>query len=157
MIFKFRREEIQPTLDYPSGFIYRPKVPLWIGAEVSGPRRPYLGLLDTGADDTKMSLSVARRLGIKVDKSVPVVFRGLGGDAIGYFGSVVFELRQSPKSWVWTARVAFIRDSESDSEEEQARVTLGHTGFFRYFHVGFDFQRGRAQIRPNRLFVGLPR
>jgi hypothetical protein len=56
---------------------------------------------------------------------------------------------------VWSARVAFSPDPKKDAApEERMTVILGHTGFFRYFHVGFDYQRGRVQIWPNGLFSG---
>jgi hypothetical protein len=40
---------------------------------------------------------------------------------------------------------------ESD-DEESIVMTLVHIGFFRYFHVAFDDQRARVDIRPNGLF-----
>ncbi len=112
------------------------------------------GLLDIGADDTKFPLSVATRLGVEVDRTRPILFRGVGGEAVGFFGEVALELRQSPTTWVWTARVAFLPDPPDATREERTNITLGHTGFFRYFHVTFDYQRQRVRIRPNRLFGG---
>jgi hypothetical protein len=153
--FKFRRAEVQPTPAYPSGAIDRPVIPIWVGAR-EGPRRPHLGLLDTGSDDTKFPMAVAERLGVELDRDHPVLFRGVGGEAVGYFGDVILELRQSPRSWCWAARVAFLPGPMDDSAEDRIMIALGHTGFFRYFHVGFDYQRGRVRIRPNGLFVGLP-
>lgn len=61
MTFKFRRYEVHPTPADPSGVIYRPVVPIWIGAE-AGIRVPFFGLLDTGADDTKFPVSVAETI-----------------------------------------------------------------------------------------------
>lgn len=154
MRYRFRRDEVQPTPSNPTGILYRPKIPVWIGSGI-GPRRPFIGLLDTGADDTKLPMGVAERLGVILDRDRPILFRGVGGESFGLFGEVTMELRQSPKSYVWTARVAFLRDPPEVAADVQANVVLGHTGFFRYFHAGFDFQRGRVQLRPNGLFPGV--
>jgi len=154
VIYPFRPFPTSPSRAYPLDVIYRPVIPIWIGAP-GGRRLPYYGLLDTGSDDTKMSFSEAERLGVTVDRSDPILFRGLGGIARGYYGEVVLELRQSPRSWVWSAKVAFVPDEKEDAPEDRMRVILGHAGFFRHFHASFDFQRGRARVRPNGLFVGL--
>jgi hypothetical protein len=153
--FKFKRYDVQPAPTYPSGVIYRPVIPIWIGAE-DGPRKPYFGLLDTGSDDTKFPMSVSDRLGVLLDRDHLIAFRGVGGEAFGYFGKVTMELRQTPRTWRWSANVAFLPPPKDASPEEEITITLGHTGFLRYFHVAFDYQRGRVKIRPNRLFVGLP-
>ena len=155
MIFGFRPAHVQPTPSYPSAVIYRPKIPIWVGSR-GGRRRPFLGLLDTGSDDTKLPRSVAESLGIDLDRAHPILFRGVGGHAVGHYGEVTLELRQSPKSYVWAAHVAFLPDPEETADEDRVTITLGHTGFFRFFHVGFDYQRGRVRIRPNGLFSGLP-
>ena len=42
MKFPFRRIDLEPTSAHPSGVIYRPKIPIWIGP-LDGPRRPYWG------------------------------------------------------------------------------------------------------------------
>jgi Aspartyl protease len=151
--FPFRRADVEPTPAFPTNVIYRPVIPIWIGWE-SGPRKPFFGLLDTGADDTVLPLSEAKRLGITLDRSLLVKFRGIGGETNGFYGRVTLELRQSPKSYVWTAQVAFTPDQLNDSPENKAIVSLGHSGFFRYFNTHFDFERGRVNIRPNRLFAG---
>jgi hypothetical protein len=155
VIFRFRRSEVQPSPVYPSGVIDRPEVPIGIA---SGDRqcKPFLGLLDTGSDDTKLPISVAERLGVSLDRDHPILFRGVGGTTLGYYGEVVLELRQSPKSYRWAAHVAFLPDPDDITSEERIAITLGHAGFFRSFHVGFDYQRRRVRIRPNGLFVGLP-
>jgi hypothetical protein len=155
VIFPFRRAEVQPTPGYPSGIILRPEVPVWIGLP-GGRRRPYFGLLDTGSDDTKLPLSIAHRFGVALGGDHPIVFRGVGGLAVGFYGEVVLELRQSPKSYIWTAHVAFLPDPVDATPEERIAILLGHAGFFRHFHVAFDYQRGRVRIRPNGLFAGLP-
>jgi hypothetical protein len=155
MIFRFRRAEVAPTPAYASQTIYRPKIPIWIGPR-GGRRRPFLGLLDTGADDVKLLLPAAIELGIKLDRAHPITWYGVGGLAVGFYGEVVPELRQSPKSYIWAAQVAFVSDPANAPSEERNVTTLGHTGFFRYFHANFNFQRGRVSIRPNGLFVGLP-
>ena len=50
--------------------------------------------------------------------------------------------------------MAFLLDPTGVELRDRISVSLGHTGFFRYFHTSFDFQRGRVKIRPNGLFVG---
>lgn len=153
MIFPFRPFEVDPNPAYPSGVIHRPVIPVWVSA---GDRPvPLFGLVDTGADDTKMPRSVADRLGASLDLDHPTVFRGLGGFAVGHYGDVVLELRQSPKVYRWAARVAFLRDRDDDDPSDRVTITLGHAGFLRHFHTSFDFQRGRLRIRPNRLFQGI--
>jgi len=156
LIYPFRDEAVEPTPAHPSRVIFRPKIPIWVGA-FEGRRRPYLGLLDTGADDTAIPLSEAQRLGVTLDRSQPVLFRGVGGPTVGYYGEVTMELRQSPKSYVWAARVAFMADRDGSVLDGPKDVYLGQAGFFRHFHASFDFQRGRVKIRPNGLFVGLAR
>jgi hypothetical protein len=151
--FPFRRIDIDPTPAFPTNVIYRPIVPIWIGPK-DGPRKPLFGLLDTGADDSALPLSEAKRLGVTLDRSLLVKFRGVGGETNGFFGEVTMELRQPPKSYIWTSWVAFLPDRMDASSEEKAIVSLGHSGFFRYFHAHFDFQRHRVNIRPNGLFVG---
>ena len=63
-----------------------------------------------------------------------------------------------PRDEGWTrvlvATVAFLLDPTGVESRDRISVSLGHTGFFRYFHTSFDFQRGRVKIRPNGLFVG---
>ncbi len=122
-----------------------------------GPRAPFFALVDTGADDSKMTFSQAERLGVVLDRTQPILFESATGSAIGYFGEVTLELRQSPVSYVWKAQVSFLPTPKTTSSEEEAKVVLGHTSFFRYFSVSFDFQRRRLKLRPNRLFVGRPR
>ncbi len=153
MIFPFRPFPVHPSPAYPSPIIQRPVIPIWARAPGRS-RVPFFGLLDTGSDDTKFPIAAADRLGVELDRSRPIVFRGVGGVARGYYGEVILELRQSPRSWVWSAQVAFLADPEG-SDDEGIIVTLGHAGFFRYFHAAFDYQRGRARLRPNGLFVGL--
>lgn len=153
MTYHFRRYQVPPSPAYPSGVIFRPVIPVWVGAE--GHRRlPTLGLLDTGSDDTKLSLSAAERMGATLDRDHPILFRGVGGTAIGFYGEVTLELRQSPRTYLWAARVAFLPDPPNSGPEERFAMTLGHAGFFRHFHVGFDFQRHRVELWPNGLFVG---
>ena len=155
MIYPFRPSPTMPTPAYPSGVIYRPEIPIWIGVP-GGRRFPFVGLLDTGSDDTKLPLSAVERLGVTVDLKHPIWFRGVGGLARGHYGDVVPELRQSPRSWIWSAKVAFLPEAEGERHERvRGEVILGHAGFFRHFHASFDFQRGRARLRPNGLFVGL--
>lgn len=156
MIYRFRSEEIEPSPAYPFRFIRRPKIPVWVGVG-DGPRRPFLGLLDTGADDTKMTIAQAERLGVSIDRAHPMPYRGVRGFTFGYFGEVTMELRQSPRSYVWTVQVAFLPDPMDATQDDHARVVLGHTGFFRYFHARFDYQRNFVKIKPNGLFVGRPR
>jgi hypothetical protein len=151
--YKFLTFEVTPSPAYASGVISRPVIPIWVGVH-DRPRKPFFGLLDTGSDDTKLPLSVAKRLGVVVDEDHPVLFHGVGGYTVGYYGELVLELRQSPKSWVWGARVAFLPDSKESEVEGRITLTLGHAGFFRHFHVGFDYQRARVRIRPDGLFVG---
>jgi Aspartyl protease len=113
------------------------------------------GLLDTGADETKLPMEMARRLRIEIDPSEPARFRGIAGQqARGFYGKEVsFELKQGKRSYRWMVpRVAFLYDSPGSSDDERALITLGHVGFFRFFHVGLDYQRGRVSIRPNGLF-----
>ena len=153
MIFPFRRADIEPTPAFPTNVIYRPVIPIWIGRK-DGPRKPFFGLLDTGADDTALPLSEAGRLGVTLDRNYRIPFRGVGGATFGYFGEVTMELRQSPKSYLWTVRVAFLPDPRDAAAEEQPIVYLGHSGFFRFFNAKFDFQRNRVKINPNGLFVG---
>ena len=157
MIYYFRRYQVEPSPAYPARSLERPVIPLFI----SGPRGalPYLGLLDTGSDDTKIPLAIAERLGIELDRGHPVPFRGVGGEVFGVYGTVTLELRQSPKSYRWTTVAAFLPDPPDATDEESAIITLGHTGFFRYFRAAFDYQRIRVDIRPNSLFsrVALPR
>jgi hypothetical protein len=153
LTYRFHRGEARPTPAYPFDTIFRPEIAVWIGVG-DRPRKPYLGLLDTGADDTKLPISQAERLGVDLDRENPVLFRGVGGETVGYFGKVTMELRQSPKSYVWTATVSFLLDPPGSMQQDRISISLGHTGFFRYFHAAFDFQRGRVKLRPNRLFVG---
>lgn len=153
LIYQFLRGAIRPTPAYPFTAIYRPEIPVWIGVG-DGPRKPYYGLLDTGADDTKLPLSQAERLGVTLDREHPIPFRGVGGVTVGYFGEVTMELRQSPRSYVWTVTASFLLDPIDTTPEERVSISLGHTGFFRHFYADFDFQRGRVKIRPNGLFVG---
>ncbi len=75
---------------------------------------------------------------------------------VGDFGEVTMELRQKGRSYVWSAKVAFLPDPNDPSPEEQARVVLGHTSFFRFFRARFDFQRNRVKLKANSLFVGRP-
>ncbi len=156
MIYRYRREEIGATPAYPSNFIFRPRIPVWVGVG-DGPRMPFLGLLDTGADDTKMFISQAERLGVALDRGQPIPLRGVGGWTVGYFGEVTLELRQSPRFYIWTAQVAFVPDPSDATPAEKANIVLGHTSFFRYFKAEFDSQRSRVELRPNGLFVGRPR
>ena len=154
MIYPFRREDAEPTPAHPSPVIFRPRIPIGSG---EGRRQPYFGLLDTGADDTAIPLSEALRLGVRLDRDQTIPFRGVGGPTVGYYGEVTMELRQSPKSYVWAARVAFLADRGGSVIDEPSNVYLGQAGFFRHFHASFDFQRSRVKIRPNGLFVGRAR
>ena len=156
MTFPFRAYAVDPNPAYPFHVIHRPVVPIRIGVGV-GSRVPFFALLDTGADDSKMSTSQAERLGVVLNRTRPFVFKSATSVTVGYFGEVTLELRQSPVSYVWKAQVAVFPDSKSNDAEDQARVILGHTSFFRFFSVAFDFQRHRVKLRPNRLFVGQPR
>jgi hypothetical protein len=151
--FSFQRADIEPTPAFPSNVIYRPVIPIWIGPK-GGPLKPFLGLLDTGADDTALPLSEAGRLGVSLDRSHPIPFRGVGGPTFGYFGEVTMELRRSPKFYRWTIQVAFMPKPKDASPEELTLVYLGHSGFFRFFNAKFDYQRNRVKIHPNGLFVG---
>jgi hypothetical protein len=155
MIFRFRPDEVDPSPAYPFNIIYRPKIAVWIGVD-DGPRIPFFGLLDTGADDSKMTLSQAERLGVTLDRRYPIAFRGVRSTTFGYFGEVTLEIRQSPTSYVWSAKVAFLPDPIDPLPDEQARMVLGHTSFFRFFHAAFDFQRQRVKLNTNKLFVGKP-
>ena len=156
MIFRFRPDEVEPSPAFPFNVIHRPKIAVWVGVG-DGRRTPFLGLLDTGADDSKMTFSQAERLGVTLDRNHPIPFRGVRSTTFGYFGEVTPEIHQSPTFYVWTAKVAFLPDPIDPLPDEQARVVLGHTSFFRFFHAEFDFQRHRVQLKPNRLFVGRPR
>ncbi len=156
MRFAFRPDEIEPSPAYPFNTIYRPKIPVWVGVG-DGPKVPFFGLLDTGADDTKMTFSQAERLGVTLDRRYPIEFRGVRSTTFGYFGLVSLQLRQSPKSYAWVAQVAFLPDPIDPMPDEQARMVLGHTSFFRHFHASFDFQRHRVTLKPNSLFMGLNR
>ena len=153
MKFQFRPDEVDPSPAYPFNVIYRPKIPVWVRVG-DGRRTPFFGLLDTGADDSKMTFSQAERLGVTLDQRYPIVFRGVRSTTFGYFGEVTLEIRQSPTSYVWSAKVAFLPDPIDPLPNEQARMVLGHTSFFRFFNAKFDFQRNRVKIHPNRLFVG---
>jgi hypothetical protein len=156
VIFRFRPDEIDPSPAYPFNPIYRPKIPVRVGVG-DGPRTPFFGLLDTGADDSKMTFSQADRLGVTLDLRYPIVFRGVRSTTFGYFGEVTLEIRQSPISYIWSVKVAFLPDPNDALPDEQARMFLGHTSFFRFFNAKFDFQRQRVKINPNKLFVGRPR
>ena len=153
MNFPFQRGDLEPTPAFPTNVIYRPIIPIRIGP-AGGPLKPFFGLLDTGADDTALPLSEAGRLGIALDRDHPIPFRGVGGSTFGYFGEVQMELRQSPRSYHWTVKVAFLPDPGDGSPGRSTIVYLGHSGFFRYFHTNFDYQRSRVRIHPNGLFVG---
>jgi len=156
VIYPFRPDEIEPTSAYPFGIIYRPKIPIRIGVG-DGRREPFFGLLDTGADDSKTTFSQAEWLGVTLDRSSPIPFRGVRSTTFGDFGEVTMELRQKGRSYVCSAKVAFLPDPNDPSPEEQARVVLGHTSFFRFFRATFDFQRNRVKLKANSLFVGRPR
>ena len=104
-----------------------------------------------------MTFAQAERLGVTLDRTRPILFQSATGMAIGYFGEVTLELRRSPLVYVWKAQVAYLPDSKSATADDRANVVLGHTSFFRFFSVAFDFQRHRLRLRPNRLFVGRPR
>ncbi len=149
MRFQFRPDEIEPSPAYPFNTIYRPKMPVWVGVG-DGPKVPFFGLLDTGADDTKMTFSQAERLGVSLDFRYPIGFRGVRSTTFGYFGEVTLELRQSPISYIWSAQIAFLPDPVDPLPDEQARMVLGHTSFFRYFQAKFDFQRNRVHLKPNK-------
>jgi hypothetical protein len=156
MIFPFRPYAIEPNPAYSFDTIHRPVIPVRIGVG-DGPRIPLFGLCDTGADDSSLTTSQAERLGIPPPRSRPLVFQSATGSTIGYFAEVTMELRQAPRSYVWKAQVAVFPGPSRPEDEDPTRVILGHTGFFRYFSVAFDFQRRRLRVRPNRLFVGLAR
>jgi hypothetical protein len=155
VIYPLRRDEIEPTRAYPSPFIYRPRIPIWVGVG-DGRRKPFFGLLDTGADDTKMTFSQGERLGVTLDRGSPIPFRGVRSPTFGYFGEVVLELRQNDLSYIWPAEVAFLPDPIDPDEEDRARIVLGHTSFFRYFRVTFDFEENQVELEPNGLFAGRP-
>jgi len=151
--FPFQRVDVDPTPAFPTDVIYRPVIPILIGPK-DGPRKPFFGLLDTGADDTVLPLSEAVRLGVTLDRSVLVGFQGMGGGSNGFYGEVSLELRRSPRSYIWTTWAAFLPDPPGVSPEDRPNISLGHSGFFRFFRADFDFQRHRVKIRPNGLFVG---
>ncbi len=152
MTFRFRPDEVEPSPAYPFNVLYRPKIPVWVGVG-DQTRTPFFGLLDTGADDSKMTFSQAEYLGVELDRRYPIVFR----TTFGYFGEVALEIRQSPVSYLWSAKVAFLPDPIDPMPDEKGRMILGHTSFFRYFRADFDFQRQRVHLKPNKLFVGKPR
>jgi len=154
--YSFRAYEVTPSAAYPFDVIYRPVIPVRVGGG-QNPRLPFFALLDTGADDSKISIRQAQRLGIILDRSRPIVFRSATGVTTGYFAEVTIELRQPPVSYVWKAQVSVLPDLNDSDVEDQTRIILGHTSFFRFFSVAFDFQRNRLKLRPNRLFVGRPR
>jgi hypothetical protein len=118
-------------------------------------KRPAFGLLDTGADETKVPMVMAKLLGIEIDPLEPAHFFGIAGQQVkGFYGKDVgFELRQKKRFYRWIVpKVAFLYDSPDLPHEEGINITLGHVGFFRFFNIELDYQRGRVSIRPNGLF-----
>ncbi len=118
------------------------------------------GSLDTGADETKLPMEMAARLRIEIDPSQPARFRGVSGHlAKGFYGKdVAFELRHRKQAYRWmVSRVAFLYDPPGSSDDDKITITLGHVGFFRFFNIALDYQRGHVTIRPNGLFRHHPR
>jgi hypothetical protein len=116
------------------------------------------GLLDSGADETKLPMELGQDLGIVVDPQHPASFKGVGGQAHGFYGKDPhFELRLGKRSYAWTVPwIALLYDPIDATDDERITITLGQIGFFRYFTVTFDNQRFRVEVRPNGLYCHTP-
>ncbi len=157
MKFPFRPFDVVPSPAHNSTRIWRPIVPI----RVFGPAgmRHVFGSVDSGADETEVPMEIAKELGIEIDHREPARFRGLSGhQAKGFYGKDLgFELRQGKRSHRWVVpRVAFLYEPFDTPEYDKITVTLGNVGFFRFFNVTFDYQRGHVRINPNGLFRHQP-
>lgn len=157
MRFPFRPFDGAPSPAHNSTRIWRPIVPI----RVFGPAgmRLAFGSLDTGADETQLPMDMANKLGIEIDAREPAGLRVLSGhQAKGFYGKDVgFELRQGKRSHRWVVpSLACLYEALDATDEDKITITLGHVGFFRFFHVTFDCQRGRVRINPNGLFHHQP-
>lgn len=152
-MYPYRRYDVAPSPAHPHPTIGRPVVPIRATGP-SGTLRIF-GRLDSGADETKLPMHMARSLGVEINPREPAHFLGVGGQqSRGFYGTgLVPEFRQGKKSYRWSVpKVAFVYEMPDSDDEESIIMTLGHVGFFRYFHVAFDDQRARVDIRPNGPF-----
>jgi hypothetical protein len=151
--YPFRPCEVDASPAHNSTRIWRPIVPIRVIGPAGMGR--VFGLIDTGADETNLPMEIATRLQIEIDPTEPARFRGVARQqAKGFYGKdVTFELRQGKTSYRWIVpKVAFMYDPPGSADDDRILVTLGHVGFFRFFNITLDYQRGRVTIHPNGLF-----
>ena len=122
--------------------MFRPEVMITVhGRNGSG---DFLALVDTGADNTILPESIARDLGITLERCKGPSATAFGGQEIALsFADIELELVHPDGRYRWETRVYFV-SGNSDKEA----IILGHQGFLDYFIATFDADECAVDLQP---------
>lgn len=109
-----------------------------------------LGLIDTGADSVVIGLTIAKRIGARLDRRHEWTIHGFAGQTLkATLGHVEVELAGRNESLCWQMSVAVVNYPEASNEE---LVVLGQTGFLEYFDVRLFGEEHVVELKANASF-----
>lgn len=141
MRFRYASYEVEPSLTVPDGVLYRPEIVI----DVIGSRRTETiqALVDTGSDETVFPMSLARAIGVQLERDATGQASAVGGHAIELVpGSVTLEITQADVTYRWDAVVQFL---DVDQPEDEVAL-LGFAGFLEFFKATFDGDSRELQL-----------
>jgi hypothetical protein len=125
---------------------YRPIVSMRIFGSLGS--RLYDGCLDSASNDTIFPLSLARKLGIDLDRAPQGTAHPVGGMTVPIsYAVVTLRLTDGVETCQWQAIVGFV-------DLPLRWALLGHAGFLDFFDTELHGARRELVINPNRQFPG---
>ncbi len=122
----------------------RPIIPVQISFENRAVNTP--ALIDSGADFNLVNIGIAETLGIKLNKSKPIIFNGVGNKSLsleGYIAIVKLKIFNKGESVCFETPVVF-----TEQIPENGHALLGETGFFDQLdEVSFYYNRGKIVLQ----------
>lgn len=121
----------------------RPIIPVRLTHKISSVNIP--ALIDSGADFNVFPLSIAKDLGLSINLSKPIIFRGVGEKSqklTGYLSVLNLMIFNKGENINFSTPIVFTNDIPSNGF-----ALLGETGFFDHLNqVSFFYKRGKILL-----------
>lgn len=144
MKFRYSSYEVDPSPAIADGILYRPEIVIDVIG--SRDRASIQALVDTGSDETVFPMSLARAIGVEVDRESVGKASAVGGHEIDLLpGAVTLQVAQDGQVWRWRAVVEFLDVREPENEV----ALLGYAGFLEYFRATFDSENLELELDSN--------
>jgi hypothetical protein len=150
MKFRYVSYEVDASPTVPRGVLYRPEVTIDVIGSLRKER--IQALVDTGSDETVFPASLAKAIGVQLDRASASQASAVGGQVVQLIpGRVMLQLTEGEQKYRWQTTAGFLEVNHPEDEV----ALLGYAGFLEFFRATFHSEQHELELTPNNNFDAL--